>query len=81
MIDTKEKEDFVKNLIELSQSVDPKEKLEIIEKDPADNRVLEAAVESNADYIITGDNHLLELKEFKNVKILNADEFLRCQDL
>jgi predicted nucleic acid-binding protein len=38
--------------------------------------VLECAVEGEADYIISGDRHLLSLKEYKGIKILIAKEFV-----
>ena len=41
-----------------------------------DNIVLETALEGKADYIISGDGHLLKLKEFKGTKIVNSKEFL-----
>ena len=47
-----------------------------IQKDEDDNRVLEAAVEGNCNYIVTGDKELLDLGTFKGIKILTADEFL-----
>ena len=37
--------------------------------------VLECALESNADFIVSGDFHLLELKSYQNIKIVNATEF------
>lgn len=42
----------------------------------ADNRFIEAALAAGAKYIITGDSHLLELREFGGVKIVRAKEFL-----
>jgi predicted nucleic acid-binding protein len=44
--------------------------------DPDDNRILEAAVEGRADCIVTGDNHLLRLREFRGIPILTAHDFL-----
>lgn len=51
-------------------------KLDIIKEDPADNVILETAIEHDADYIITGDKHLLKLKKYQNVKIVTPKEFL-----
>jgi len=56
--------------------VDPKFTLEIVEKDPADNRVLECAVAGEASYIVTGNTHLLELEEYQKIVILNPAAFL-----
>ena len=54
----------------------PTRKIEVIKEDPTDNKFLECAVESHADYIITGDRHLKKLSEFEGTKIVNAREFL-----
>ena len=51
-------------------------KIEIIKDDPDDNKFIECAVTNNADYIISGDNHLLNLREYENIKILSPKEFL-----
>jgi putative PIN family toxin of toxin-antitoxin system len=45
-------------------------------RDPDDNMVLECAVEGNAQYIVSGDKDLLELKEFRGIRIVRAAEFL-----
>ena len=45
--------------------------------DPKDNKILEIAFDGNADYIVTGDSHLLVLKEFRGINILTAEQFLR----
>jgi predicted nucleic acid-binding protein len=51
--------------------------LEIITKDPSDNAILACALDGKADLIVTGDNHLLKLKKYKNIQILTSAEFLR----
>jgi putative toxin-antitoxin system toxin component, PIN family len=60
-----------------SEIVTPKEKLEVIKEDPDDNKFLECAVESEAKYIISGNKHLLELRTFREIVILTANEFLK----
>ena len=54
----------------------PREKVSVIEDDPDDNKILECALACRASFIITQDNHLLKLKEFKGIKIVTAKEFL-----
>ncbi len=56
--------------------IDPAIVLEVVTDDPDDNRVLECAVAGRADYIVSGDRHLLKLKEHAGIKILTAREFL-----
>lgn len=44
-------------------------------RDPEDNKILESAVEARADYLVTSDNDLLTLKEFRRIKIVTPIEF------
>ena len=67
---------FLNIVSEISNIVDIKNKLRIVKEDPDDDIILETAVESNADFIISGDEHLLKLKKFKDIKIVTCSEFL-----
>jgi putative PIN family toxin of toxin-antitoxin system len=58
-----------------AELVKPKRSLAVLEDD-ADNRVLECALEASADFIISGDHHLLDMGEFRGIPILQASEFL-----
>ena len=69
-------EEHISILIEYSYIVEPSEKINIIKDDPDDNAVLECAVASKAEYIVSGDRHLLKLKEFRGIKILKPKYFL-----
>ena len=60
----------------VSKLVKPNIKLSIVKDDEDDNRILECAETANANYIISGDRHLLELKNHKNIKIVSPKEFL-----
>lgn len=44
--------------------------------DESDNRVLEAAVEGAADYIVSGDEHLLGLGSFQRIPIVTPAQFI-----
>lgn len=55
----------------------PRKKFKIVRKDPKDNKFLECAFACNADFLVTGDFHLLELKEFKKTKIVTPKQFLQ----
>ncbi len=44
--------------------------------DPTDNKFLACALESSADYIVSGDNHLLSLKHFHGVQIVDVKTFV-----
>lgn len=44
-------------------------------RDKDDTKFLECALSGKADFIVSGDNDLLTLKEFKGIRILNPSEF------
>lgn len=67
-------------IIGMATIVQPKEKVDIIKEDSDDNKFLEAALEGKADFIISQDNHLLKIREFKGIKILKPEEFLKRLD-
>ena len=54
----------------------PGERIRVVEADPSDNKFLEAAVTGQADYIVSGDKHLRDLKEFRGIAILTPSAFL-----
>jgi putative PIN family toxin of toxin-antitoxin system len=56
--------------------VKPSVKIMVLEDIP-DNRILECALEAEADLIVTGDRHLLRLKKFQDVAIIRVADFLR----
>lgn len=46
-----------------------------IVSDRQDNKILESAVEAEAEFLISSDNDLLRLEEYQNVKIVNPTQF------
>lgn len=65
----------VKQILEIAEIIIPQHKLDIVKEDADDNIILECSAESQADFIISGDYHLLSLKQYKNIKIVNTTEF------
>lgn len=69
-------EEAVTQLIRLAEIVDPGEALSVIEADPADDRILEAAAEGNVHAIVSGDTHLLELAAWRGIPIQSPVTFV-----
>jgi len=68
--------EILKRIRDKANLIEPKIRISVI-KEYADNRILECAVEAKADFIISGDKrHLLPLKEFRGIKIVNSKDFL-----
>lgn len=58
--------------------VEPGRRLHVVMADPADDRVLEAAEAAQADFIVTGDRHLLDLEVFEGTRIVRPRRFLEA---
>ncbi len=70
-----QKNKFLQILSEISTIIETKIELDIAE-DPDDNMFIECALESGADCIISGDEHLKKIKQFKNINIISVSDFL-----
>jgi uncharacterized protein len=63
-------------LLKTAEFVTPLEDVYAIEADPSDNKFLEAALQGTAKYVVSGDEHLLELKIFRDISIISARKFI-----
>ena len=70
-----EAENIIEKMLLFAKLIEPKQKVDVIKDDPDDNKVIECAVESSSDYILTYDGHLLKLKGYKGIKIVTPEEF------
>jgi hypothetical protein len=46
-----------------------------VTEDPKDDPLVACALEGNADYLVSGDRHLLDLGEYKGIRIVSPHEF------
>lgn len=53
--------------------VHPSQKVEV-SRDPDDNKIIECAIEAKAEVIVSFDKDLLDLKEYKDIKIIHPSE-------
>ena len=60
----------------IGEVVRPAATVNVIADDPADDRVLEAAMTADAAAIVSGDRHLLRLGTWRGVRIEKAASFL-----
>ncbi len=71
-----QKEAFISVLLDTVEFIEVNESIQIVDDDPDDNKFLDCAIAANADFIITGDPHLKDLKCYQKIKILNVHDFL-----
>ena len=76
-VEAKERTQRLKQLAALADIITPRITLDVIKEDPPDNRILECAVEGQADLIVSGNRHLLRLKTYQGIAMVRPIDFLR----
>jgi putative PIN family toxin of toxin-antitoxin system len=66
-----------RRIFEWADLVKPTKAISAIPNDESDNRILECAVKAKADFIVSGDGHLLNLKEYEGIRIITPAQFLK----
>ena len=67
---------IVSEYASIASWIEPSEHFKVVVDDPSDNYFIDCAVAAKADYLITGDRHLLNLGTFKMIKIVSVDTFI-----
>lgn len=75
-VTNEEREEFLETLIERAVLIEIVENVQEC-RDPKDDKVLELALNGEAQYIITGDLDLLVLNPFRNVRVITVEDFLK----
>jgi putative PIN family toxin of toxin-antitoxin system len=71
---------FLSILVGKKEILRVQEHLNVIAEDPDDNIVLSTACQGNADFVVTEDKHLLNLKEFRSIRMITVKEMLELLD-
>jgi uncharacterized protein len=50
----------------------------VVKRDPDDDKILACAIAAQADWIVSGDDHLLSLKRYKGIPIVTPRQFSRA---
>ncbi len=66
----------VAQIARIAAVVEPSEVVQVVGADPADDRVLEAGRAFDADVIVSGDRHLLDLGAWNEIEIISPAEFI-----
>jgi putative PIN family toxin of toxin-antitoxin system len=69
--------DLIRSRLEgISEIVSTATPLAVVKDDPDDDRVLECAIAGRADYIVSGDRHLLKLGSYEEIPIITVRHFM-----
>jgi predicted nucleic acid-binding protein len=69
-------EGAVAQVARIATVVEPTEHVHFIKADPADDRVLDAALAAGAEVVVSGDSHLLRLGVWRDVRILSPADLI-----
>jgi putative PIN family toxin of toxin-antitoxin system len=68
---------FLRIIGAIAKIVRVRSKFKVVKEDPEDDAILRAAKDGNVNFIVSGDSHLLSLREFKGIKILTVEGMLK----
>ena len=71
---------LIETVLKTAKFVKVTKKVNAVKAHPADNKVIECALAAKADYLVSGDKHLLELPNYKNTRISSVNEFLKIME-
>ena len=67
---------YFEDVLMFAWIVEGEKTVDIIKDDPSYNKYLACAYEGEADYIVSGDHHLLDLESYQGIAIIKANTFL-----
>jgi putative PIN family toxin of toxin-antitoxin system len=70
-------ENLIETVLKISRLVNVNKNLAVVKEHPADDKFIECAQASGAEYIVSGDKHLLKVGCYKKTQIVSVNEFLQ----
>ena len=64
-------------VLRIGKLVQVKSNVKVITDDASDNKIIDCALASGADFIVSGDKHLLTVKKYGSLRILSVSEFIK----
>lgn len=68
---------FLRAIGSIAKIVRVRSRFKVVKQDPDDDSILRTAYDSRAEYVVSGDEHLLALKEFRGIRIVTVSEMLK----
>ena len=73
-------EEFTGKMLSVSTVIVPEIDLEVVERDPDDDKIVECAVAGNVDYLVSGDSHLKDLGEVEGIPVVQPADFIEMME-
>ena len=71
------RQELIEQVMRISEFATVRDKISIVKDHPSDNKIIECAIAAKADYIISDDKHLLNVRSYKKTGILSVNDFLK----
>ena len=71
------RDQLIEAVLKIARFVKAAKKVSVVSEHPADDKFLEYASAIKADYLVSGDKHLLKLICYHKTKVLSVNEFLQ----
>jgi uncharacterized protein len=69
-------EELIESILKITKFVQVTENIRVMEEHPADDKFIECASAAKAQYIVSGDKHLLKIGHYKKMHIVSVSNFL-----
>lgn len=73
---SREIEAWLASVQSVAELVEGRRSVSVVASDPDDDKYFAAAVEGDADVVVSGDRHVLEVKQFERIRVLTPRAFL-----
>ena len=70
------RQELIEQVLKIAKFVKATAKVEVVNEHPADNKFLECALAAKANYIVSGDKHLLKVVSYKKIQVSPLSDFL-----
>jgi len=69
---------FTDRILNSATLVDPSQRVKVVKAHEEDNRILECALQAQAEFLVSGDRrHILPLQRFRGIQIVSPSDFLK----
>ncbi|MEM2098820.1 MAG: putative toxin-antitoxin system toxin component, PIN family [Candidatus Bathyarchaeia archaeon] len=69
--------DLMEAVLKVVKFVEVSKRVSVVVEHPADDKFIECALAAGADYIVSGDRHLLKIGSYQKTRISTVSEFLQ----
>ncbi len=73
-------EELIEAVLKVVKFVEVTKKVKVVLEHPADDKFIDCALAARADYIVSGDKHLLKVGSYKKTRIVSVAEVLQILD-